>query len=127
MAAIGGAPESVTLDGREMPVAADADVSQSRGGYNNENQPNGNGTARLIKRRALWKLEGVTVAIDRGNDDLGYLQELANRLDFFPITITYADGVIYQGIGQLEGEVVHSTGSATASITIMGQGELTPQ
>ena len=127
MTAIGGAPESVTLDGREFPVAADADVNHDKGGFSNEPAPNGNATARKIMTRKLWKLEGVNVAIDRGNDDLGYLQDLANRLDYFPMTITYPDGTIYQARGTISGDLMHATGSATASLTLSGPGELTPQ
>jgi len=49
MAATGGSIESITMDGREFAVAADAESQRKLGGFENEVQANGNGTARIIK------------------------------------------------------------------------------
>ena len=46
MTAVGGPVESVNIDGRYFAVAADADIGRELGGFTNENQPNGDGTAR---------------------------------------------------------------------------------
>ena len=51
MAAVGGSIESVTLDGREYGVAADAEAQRKLGGWENEIQSNGDGTARMVLRR----------------------------------------------------------------------------
>ncbi len=45
MAAVGGSIESVTLDGRTFAVAADAEAQRKLGGFENEVQANGDGTA----------------------------------------------------------------------------------
>lgn len=127
MASVGGSIESVTLDGRNFAVAADADVSRKLGGFENEVQANGDGTARLIKTAVPFMLGGLTVEIDDSRGDHEFLQELADRLDYFPITTTYASGVVYQGSGQIVGELQLNNQAQTASIDIAGQQKLTPQ
>lgn len=127
MAAIGGSIESVTLEGRSFSVASDAEVSRKLGGFENEVQANGDGTARLVKTRVPLMLDGLTIQIDDGRGDNEFLQDLANSNDFFPIAITYASGETYQGSAQITGEMQVSSQAATASLSIMGQGILTKQ
>lgn len=127
MGAVGGSIESITLDGREFPVAADAEAQRKLGGFENEVQANGNGTARLIKTRVPLSLDGMTVESDDDRGDQEFLQELSNRSDFFPIAITYASGLTYQGTAQIVGETQVSSQNATASISLMGPGILTKQ
>lgn len=127
MAAVGGSIESITLEGREFPVAADAEVQRKLGGFENEVQANGDGTARVIKTRVPLSLDGLTVEVDDDRGDHEYLQGLANRNDFFTIAITYASGVTYQGSAQITGEMQASSQNATASVSLMGPGILTKQ
>jgi len=127
MPAIGGSIESVTLDGRIFSVPADAEAQRNLGGFQNEVQPNGDGTARLIKTRAALLLEGVTVEIDDSRGDHEYLKALADRPDFFPVAVTYVSGVTYQGRAQIVGDFQASSQAATASISLAGPGELTKQ
>ena len=127
MTAIGGSIESVTLEGREFSVAADAEAQRKLGGWENEVAANGNGTARLIKTRVPLSLDGVTVNIDDSRGDHEYLQDLANRNDFFTIAISYASGITYQGTAQLVGETSSSSQNATAPISLSGPGVLTRQ
>lgn len=127
MAAVGGSVESITLDGRNFSVAADAEGQRKIGGYENEVQPNGDGTSRLIKMRVPWQLEGLTIEIDDSRDDDEFVQALANRGAFFPISATYASGAIWQGTGQITGENPTSSQSATKQISLMGQGQFTQQ
>lgn len=127
MPAVGGSIESVSIRGRLFAVAADADVSQKNGGFENEVQPNGDGSARLIKTRVAWMLDGVQVAINDAAADREFLQEIADADDFVPITITYASGVVYQGTGTVSGELPSSSQSATATISLSGPGSLTQQ
>ena len=61
MTAVGGSIESVTLDGRNFPATADAAAERKLGGFENESQANGDGTARLIKTRVPWSLDGLTL------------------------------------------------------------------
>jgi len=127
MPAIGGSIESVTLDGREFAVTADADVGRKLGGRENEMLANGNRTSRLIKTATPWSAEGLTVAIDDDNGDQEFIQALADSNHFFAIAITYPSGAVSQGEGQIAGEVVFNNQTASASVSLMGTGILTKQ
>lgn len=123
----GGSIESVGLAGRNFSVAADADSNRKLGGFENEVQPNGDGTARLIKTRVAWQIDGLTLSIDDLRGDQEYLQDLKDRQDFYPIDITYASGAVYSGLGQVTGEEQTSSMSTTSSVTLAGPGKLTRQ
>lgn len=127
MAATGGSIESLTLDGREFPVAADAEAQRKLGGFENEVQSNGDGTARLIKTRVPLSLDGMTLETDDDRGDQEFIQALSNRNDFFPIAITYASGAVYQGTAQIVGETQASSQNATTAVSLMGPGQLTKQ
>ncbi len=127
MSAIGGSIESVTLDGRNFPIAADAEVQRKLGGFENEVQSNGDGTARIIKTRTPLSLDGLTAEVDDSRGDHEFLQALSNAPGEFPIAITYASGATYQGRAMIVGELQFSSQSATASLNLMGPGELTKQ
>lgn len=125
--AVGGSIEEVILSGRSFAVAADADAGRKLGGFENEIQPNGNGTARIIKTRVAWGIDGLTLEVDDDRGDQEFLQDLADRSDFYTIAVTYASGSTYQGTGQMVGENPASSQSATAAISLMGPGKLTKQ
>lgn len=127
MAAVGGSIESITLASRNFAVAADAEAERKIGGFENEVQANGDGTARLIKTCVPLSLSGLTLEIDDFRGDAEYIQSLANLPDFFPISITYASGVVYQGRAQIVDENTSSSQSATAEISLSGPGILTRQ
>ena len=127
MSAVGGSIESVTLDGREFPVAADAEAQRKLGGWENEVQANGDGTARLIKTRIPFSLDGLTLETDDNRADQEFLQGLANRKDFFPTAITYASGLTYQGTAQIIGDLQASSQNATTAVNLSGPGNLTKQ
>lgn len=127
MSAVGGSIESVSLDGRNFAVSADAEAQRKLGGFENEVQANGDGTARLIKTRVPLSLADLTVEIDDDRGDHEFLQELSNRNDFFPVAITYASGATYQATAQVVGETQSSSQNANASISLMGPGVLTKQ
>lgn len=127
MAGVGGSVESVTLDGRIFPVAADAEINRKLGGFENEIQSNGDGSARLIKTRTPLALDGVVVDNDDARGDHEFVKALADRNDFFPIAITYASGTTYQGSAQISGEIQASSQNATLTFSLMGPGVLTPQ
>lgn len=127
MAAVGGSIESISLGGRIFAVAADAEAERKLGGFENEVQANGDGTARLIKTRVPLSISGLTVEVDDYRGDAEFLQSLADRPDFFPIAITYASGLVYQGTAQIVDETASSSQNATASISLSGPGRLTKQ
>jgi len=127
MAAVGGPIESVSIRGRLFPVAADADATRKLGGFENEVQPNGDGSARMVKSRIAWMVDGLSLAIDHDRADQEFLKEIADGKDWVPITVTYASGHTYQGKGTVSGEFGASSQNATAPVTLSGPGELTQQ
>ncbi len=127
MSAVGGSIESVTLDGREFGVAADAEAQRKLGGFENEIQANGDGTARIIKTRTPLSIDGLTLTTDDDRGDQEFIQELADRNDFFPIAITFASGSTYQGSAQIVGDLQASSQSAMTAVNLMGPGKLTKQ
>lgn len=127
MGAVGGSIESVTMDGRTFPVPADAEAQRKLGGFENEVQPNGNGTTRLVKTRVPWSINGLTVEVDDSRGDQEFLQGLANRKEYWPLAITLASGDVYQGDAQLVEENSASSQNATAAVSMMGPGILTKQ
>lgn len=127
MAAVGGSIESVALDGRTFSVAADAEAQRKLGGFENEVQANGDGTARIIKTRVPLMIDGLTLSVDDSRGDHEFLQALANRKDFFPISLTYASGQTYQGRAIITGELPASSQNATAAVSLSGPGILTRQ
>jgi hypothetical protein len=72
-------------------------------------------------------IDGLSIEIDDDRGDQEFLQELADQTDFFPIAITYASGVTYQGTAQISGENPASSQNAVAAISLMGPGILTKQ
>ena len=127
MPSIGGSIESVSMDGRNFSVAADAEANRKLGGFENEVQANGDGTARLIKTRVPLSIDGLTIEVDDSRGDHEFLQELSDRNDFWPLAITYASGVVYQGTAQISGEMAVSSQNSVASVSLMGPGILTSQ
>jgi hypothetical protein len=125
--AVGGSVQSLTISGRNFAVAADSDVNRKLGGFENEMEANGDGTVREIKTRVPWALTDADVVIDDANEDQEFLQLHADSIGFVPITITMADGSIYQGSGKVTGENPMSAQSAKATIGIQGEGKLTKQ
>ncbi len=127
MAAVGGPIESVSIDGRYFSVAADADAGRELGGFTNENQPNGDGTARLIKSRKPWMVGGLTLSVDDLLNDQEFLQDKADQNGYFPINISFASGSVYGGTGQIVEDLVFGNSGATIPITLGGPQKLTAQ
>lgn len=127
MAAVGGSIESLTLNGREFPVAADAEAQRKLGGFENDVLANGDGSAREIKTRVPLSISGITLETDDSRGDHEFLQEFADTPGFKPIAITYASGITYQGSAQIVEEMQVSSQNTTAAISLKGPGKLTKQ
>lgn len=127
MAAVGGSIESVSIRGRLFPVASDADSARKLGGDENEVQPNGDKSARIIKTAAAWSLTGLQLEVDESRADQQFLQEIADGNDYVAIAITYASEVTYQGSGTITDALEFSSQTSTASVSFMGIGVLTQQ
>ena len=127
MSAVGGPIESIEIDGRTFSVAADADSNRELGGFTNEIQPNGDGTARQIKTRKPWQIDGLTLSVDDLLEDQEFLQSKADQSGYYPVNITYASGSVYGGTGCLIDELKFSNSGATVPVTIGGPQKLTAQ
>ena len=127
MPAVGGSIEAVGIAGRNFTVAADAESQRQLGGWENEVQANGDGTARLIKTRVPLSIDGLTLEVDDSRGDHEFLQEQSDLNDFFALDITYASGIVYQATAQIVGEMQASSQNATAAVSFMGPGKLTKQ
>jgi hypothetical protein len=127
MPAVGGPIENISIRGRLFPVASDAEATKMLGGFTSEVQSNGDGTARLVKSRVPWSIDGLQVEINDARADHEFLQEIADGHDFVPITMTLASGVCYQGTGIVADEIGSSSQNATATIKLSGPGNLTQQ
>lgn len=127
MSGIGGSIEAVSIDGRNFPVTADGEANRKLGGFENETQANGDGSARMVKTRVNWNISGLPVEIDDTRADQEFLQDLADGTRFFPVVVTYASGAVYQGQGQITGELQFNNSNSTAELNMSGPGRLTPQ
>lgn len=124
---VGGPIEEITLAGRSFAVAGDVDATRILGGRTNTVSPNGNGTARKIEEVRPWSLDGVNLSIDDTAGDHEFLQELAERKGFFPITVTLASGSVWSGSGTITGDISSSTQNTTASVGLQGPQRLERQ
>ena len=59
MPAVGGSIQSISIRGRIFPVASDAEANKKLGGFENEVQANGDGTARKVMTRVPWSIDGL--------------------------------------------------------------------
>jgi hypothetical protein len=124
---VGGSVEGVSVAGREFSVATDADTQRKLGGFENDVEANGDGSARIIKTRVPFKLDGLVLNVDDDNGDHEFLQDLANSNRFFTLSITYVSGATYQGTAQLTGELQFSSQKTTATVGFMGPSALVKQ
>ena len=127
MTAVGGSIQEVAIDGRPFAVAADAESQRKLGGWENEVQANGNGTARIVKTRVPMKIDGLTLETDDSRGDAEFLQSIADSNDYVPLAITYASGQTYMGEGTITGEMQTSSQTQTTAVTLEGPGNLVKQ
>lgn len=127
MPAVGGSIQSLTIRGRIFPVASDAEANKQLGGFTNEVQSNGDGTARKIMTRVPWSIDGLQVEINNDKGDHEFLQEIANDKDYVSIEMELADGTVYVGTGTVVDEIQASSQNTTATIKVSGPGELEAQ
>ncbi len=119
-----GSIVEMSIDGRSLKAAADADGNTGLGGVENEYSPNGDGeTGRLIQTRKGWMLSGIDTAMDDDNGDLEFVQAVADSGRFVPIKAVYADGTVRSGRGNVTGTIEVSSMSGTAPLTFEGPGK----
>lgn len=117
-----------SINGRSFKCASDADGGTSLGGRVNEFQANGDGiSGRVIQTVAGWKFSGINFAIDEDNDDLEFLQNVADAGRMVPMKAVYSDGTIRAGQGVITGEIEVSSMNGTAPLTLEGSGKFQKQ
>lgn len=127
MPAVGGSIQSITIRGRIFPVASDAEANKKLGGFENEVQANGDGTARKVMTRVPWAIDGLQVEVNDDKGDHEFLQEIADLKDYVSIEMELASGTIYVGTGTITDEIQASSQNATATIKVGGPGKLEAQ
>lgn len=127
MPAVGGSIQSISIRGRIFPVASDAEANKKLGGFENEVQANGDGSARKIMTRVPWSIDGLQVEINNAKGDHEFLQEIADSFDYVSIELELADGTVYAGTGTVVDEIQGSSQSATATIKVAGPANLEAQ
>lgn len=127
MAVIGGSIESVILDGTRFSVPGDTEAQMKLGGFENEVQVAGDGRVRVTKNRMPPGLDGLSVFVDDSQNDLEFLQALADRNTLFPFAVTYVSGAVYQGIAQITGDLQWSSQTSIATVSLMGEGAFNQQ
>jgi len=99
-----GPAESITIAGRRFVCNNDDDVSIQLPGFANETKMHGDGGAHIAKSRKPGKLDSINVYVDPERNDLEYLQDMADSLEYHDVTITLVDGIVYSGSMQLTGD-----------------------
>ncbi len=124
---VAGSLRAMSIKGREFSAAGDADLARKLGGLENEVQPNGDGTARIIQVVVPWKVGGITLTIRDDREDQEYLQEIANSGQEVDITFTFRNNVTYQSKGTIVGEINFQSMAGTAGIECSGGGVMSKQ
>ena len=130
--ATGGSIQEISIRGRVFAVAADADASRKLGGFENEVQMNGDGTARIVKTRVAWSIGGLTLSINDNRGDQEFLQEIADGVEadddgFYTVSATFASGATYQGRGTIVDANEWASQNTTTGVALSGPGNLTKQ
>lgn len=125
--ATGGSIQEISIRGRRFVVASDADTTRKLGGWEKETQANGDGSVRYVKTRVPWLLGGLVVEVADVRGDQEFLQEIADSNDEVDVSVTYANGVTYEAVGTITGEIVYNSQNTTATIELSGGGKLQQQ
>ena len=116
----GGDITQLTIAGRELDVAPDANVTYRTSGFINENTPTGNGGLHTKRTRKLGGFDSLPLSVDSSKKDLEYLQGLSDDGDPVPFAMTLASGYIYSGDLVIEGELDANTGDGQLEVTALG-------
>ena len=132
MAAIGGDVLEITysndtVGNGKFTVKAGETTTLDKGGKRNETTVDGRGKPIKVVTNAPWMFEGP-IAVDlRGDEEIEVCNQLNDSNDPTTWTFEHISGVIYQGVGNIEGDLVADLKAATLPLTIKGGGTLTKQ
>jgi hypothetical protein len=125
--AVGGNAVECSLKGALFACRSEGEVLISLGGDKNERLPNGNGTADLQKETLPGAVSGLVISVDHNRNDGRKLRDLGKLQEFWPFTVTLADGNTYQGNAQL-GELPEiNTKTTSVELDLIFEGEIKRQ
>lgn len=120
MANASGPIESIVINGRRFTSDGDDSCTVTYNGFNNEIKPNGDGTMRMLKSRHAGSIGGLNIVIRHERNDMEFLKETQDGMDFVAVSATLVDGTVLSGNMQLTDAVELDTKEGTASITLEG-------
>lgn len=91
-----GSLRKVTLDGTTFDVFSDTNISETGSAYENEGIPTSGRTMRKMTKRIQVR-ENVVIACN--GEEREIIEELADRLDDFPMSYETAGGDVYRTVG----------------------------
>lgn len=124
MAKVGGAFESITLDGRRFTCDAESEPEVDLTSFSNETAANSDGTFRVKKTRKIQSIESLEIHVDVGAGDLTFIKGLQDKLEPFAFTATRVDGGVYSGEVVLTDDVKYKEKDASMEITLQGRIEM---
>jgi hypothetical protein len=120
MSSVGGPIRECSINKRIFQCTSDAGATLKPGVYSNEVKVSGGGKPYMLKKVEPSELSGLVVLIDNDRDDMKFLNDLAASNDFFPMTVTLADGRTWQGSEVQMEKPEYNTAEGTAAIKLMG-------
>lgn len=121
MSTPGGSLQALSIKNRRFPVVADNDPTIAIGGMSNEVGSFGDGTVQVTQTRMPGSLEGVKIGIDHDNDDMAFLQEVADSGELVPIALEMVSGHVYQSRMVLVDTPGLSPMSNTCEVNLKGE------
>lgn len=116
-----GAWESIVINGRRFTCKADDSVKVQLPGFSNEVLTAGDGSTYIKKEMHAGQISDINVFCNPKNDDLEFLQEQQNSMEFLPINGTKLDGTVYNGEMQITEALEHDDSENTVTLTLMGK------
>ena len=118
-----GCIESIVINGRRFTTDGEDTCEITYNVCHNEVKPNGDGTNRIVKSRHVGAIEGLHVTLSNENDDMEFLKECQDSMDFFDVSATMVDGTVIGGSMQITDAVKADMKEGTAEITLNGSCE----
>lgn len=122
MPPVTGTPREILLDGTSFDVKADADITINVVGSEKEGIPT-TGRTFIKKTRKSANAESIPLQVEAVEMDL--LEDLHERNDSFPISITFADGSSFKTTGSINWEN-YTSAEGTAPVTVIPDRSVNP-
>lgn len=120
MSKVGGALESIVIDGRHFTCDAEDEPKFKMPGFENEVVANSDGTSRVKKTRVVGTITDINIVTDDSRGDQAFVEEAAANLDFVSISATKIDGTLISGNMQITDEKVLDGKANTMAISLAG-------